>query len=533
MASALDHIAVVVRPDVDNVAALVAPHLPFGESVRMPDGGEIALPQPLRKGQSFALRHIAAGSAVVSLGAPYGIARRDIRAGERVDAENVAAELPKEIWSGALKSAGSRKSAPRPAATHALPGFRGYRRADGRVGIRNLVAVVTSGMCAATEVREIALRAQRELYSRERYPNVDGVVPVIQESGCGMPDGRAVQILNRLLQGVLDHPNIGAALYVDLGCGKTCIECSAPVFKSNIERYGERVMNLGIQASGGTRRTVERGLDMVNEMLTRANCAERHEAGLENLLLGVKCGGSDRWSGITANPALGWAADRIVEAGGAVLIGEVPELQGAATVELMRRARNREIAKKLRQAQTRYAAYVRKFGEDFRENPSPGNIEGGLSNIYLKSLGALAKSGSSTVEDVLDYGEPAGGRRGLMVVYSPGYDQLSVPALFLAGAQITCFTTGRGTGIGSAMGPVIKISSNSELAQANEDIDVDAGPILSRAVSGNGGGATIEDVGRQILARVVETASGDYIPKAEASGLHYEFKIWESLWPAL
>jgi len=522
MAQDLHQIAIVVRPEVDNVAAVLADQLSLGTAIV--DGERrFSLLQSLRRGQSVARCEIAAGAAVVSLGAPYGTARRVIRAGERVDAGNVAAELP---------PLPPPVRGPRPARARAGKerSFEGFLRPDGRVGVRNYVGIVTSGMCAATEVREIAWRAQREIYSRAKYPNVDGVVPIVQESGCGMPDGRAVDLLNRLLVGSLSHPNLGAGLYVDLGCGKTCIECTGPVLHNQVPGADERVMQLGIQASGGTRRTIERGLEMVERLLEKANRYQRQPASAGQLSVGVKCGGSDRWSGISANPALGWAADRVVEAGGSVLIGEVPELQGAANLELVRRARNRAVAGKLKAAQRRYEKYVHMFGEDFRENPSPGNIEGGLSNIYLKSLGALAKGGTSPVNDVLDYGEPQAGRRGLLVVYSPGYDQISVPALFLGGAQIVCFTTGRGTGIGSALGPVLKIASNSELACRNEDIDIDAGPILERGAER---GASIAEIGQIILDRIFEIASGRSIPQAEASGMHHEFKIWESLWPSL
>lgn len=529
----LSQVAVIVRPEADNVAVVLADRLAAGTALRLA-GRLVTLPQALANGQSFALREIARGAPVISLGAPFGVARRRIPAGSRVDAANVAAELP--------RLAPSTRRTRRPAAGTRGPRtrgaqFNGFVRPDGQVGVRNYVGIVTSGMCAASEVREIAQRGQREVYSRAKYPNVDGVVAIVQESGCGMPDGRAVALLNRLLAGCLNHPNLGAALYVDLGCGKTCLECSVPIQRQLLPAYSQRVMNLGIQASGGTRKTIARGLEMLELALGRANRAARQPVSADRLCLGVKCGGSDRWSGISANPALGWAADQIVAGGGGVLIGEIPELQGAAHRQLMSRAIDPQIARKLDRAQRRYQRYVEQFGDDFRENPSPGNIAGGLANVYLKSLGALAKAGESPLSDVLDYGEPRGDRRGLMVVYSPGYDQLSVPALFMAGAQIVAFTTGRGTGIGSALGPVLKIASNSALAAKNEDIDVDAGVILQPAADGAAGDglhrAAIERVGEEILDRVLAIANGEFVPRAEASGLHQEFKVWESLWPAL
>lgn len=549
-------IAVLAVPEADNVAAVVRNYLPAGTRIHLPSGDSLTLPAPAHTGQSIALRRIAKNAPVIALGAPFGLSRRAIAAGEVVDAANVKPELPPR-WrppiGRANASTGARAAAnasARPAArgqsravasdgniaagAAQLPAtFAGFPRPDGRVGVRNYVAVVTSGMCAASEAREIARRARAELYSRQRYPNVDGVVAVVQESGCGMPDGAAVDCLNRLLAQSIAHPNIGAALYIDLGCGKTCLACSTPHLRAAVPAYNQRVRPLGIQASGGSRRAIAAGLQRIEELLEFANQIQRRPAPLSALTLGVKCGGSDRWSGLTANPALGWAADRLVAAGGTVLIGEVPELQGAAHRVLLRRAATPAAARKLAAAQRRFQRYAAMFGEDYRENPSPGNIAGGLANIYLKSLGALAKSGTSPLRDVLDYGEPAGARRGLMVVYSPGYDQISTPALFLGGAQIVGFTTGRGTGIGCALGPVLKISTNSALARDNEDIDVDAGGMLPGAEDGEPPRADLPATGQTIFDRVLAVANGDYRPRAEASGIHDEFKIWESLWPTL
>ncbi len=215
-----------------------------------------------------------------------------------------------------------------------------------------------------------------------------------------------------------------------------------------------------------------------------------------------------------------------VKAGAAVFLPEIPELQGAAMVDLAGRARTREVGRKLMGALERYEQYVNMFGEDFRENPSPGNKKGGLYNIFLKSSGVKAKGGTSTVEDLVEYGEWLGDRKGLYVLYTPGYDHVCTPALFLSGAQVTLFTTGRGTGIGCALGPVMKIGSNPVLARINGDIDVDAGVILEKK-------ATIEEVGRQIFAETLAVASGRSLTRAEESGFHNEFKIWEALWPTL
>jgi altronate hydrolase len=215
-----------------------------------------------------------------------------------------------------------------------------------------------------------------------------------------------------------------------------------------------------------------------------------------------------------------------VKAGAAVFLPEIPELQGAAMLDLVQRARTRTVGRKLMGALKRYEAYARKSGADFRDNPSPGNIKGGLYNIYLKSSGVKAKGGTSIVEDLIEYGEWLGDRKGLYVLYTPGYDQVCTPALFLSGAQVALFTTGRGTGIGCALGPVTKIGSNPHLARSYRDLDINAGTILEQA-------ETIEEVGRKIFQETLDVASGRKFTRAEQTGFHHEFKIWESLWPTI
>ncbi len=516
----LEDVAIVIRPEKDNVAVVTVDFLEKGTRLRYGDG-VITLSGRTLRGQSFAVEKIRKGHAYVTLGDPIGLASHAVEPGDPIDQTNLEDRLPR------LRV--QYRDNPRPTAVDPELGrltFDGFVRPDGTVGTRNYVGIVTSGMCSSTEAHAIADRAMREIYSREKYPNVDGVVPISQESGCGMPDGRAVDLLNLLLADSLRHPNLGAAIYIDLGCGKTCVECSAPIFQSAVPQFNTRVVNLVIQLSGGSRRTVDRGLEIVEKQLAYTNQFRREPVAISRLIVGTKCGGSDRWSGVTANPAVGVAADMFVKAGSAVLLPEIPELQGAAMVDLAQRARTRAVGRKLMQALKRYESYVHSFGEDFRDNPSPGNIKGGLYNIYLKSSGVKAKGGSSIVEDLVEYGEWLGDRKGLYVLYTPGYDQISTPALFLSGAQVALFTTGRGTGIGCALGPVVKIGSNSQLARMNGDIDIDAGTILERKESA-------EEVGRKIFQETLDVASGRKLTRAEEAGYHTEFKIWESLWPAL
>ncbi len=516
----LQEVAIIIHPEKDNVAVVKTDFIEKGAQLQQ-NGAVIHLSGRALRGQSFAIRDIARGKPYISLGDPIGLAACDVRAGDPIDESNIDHHLPR------LRVRYRDNPAPNPVDPDlAARTFDGFVRPDGTVGVRNYVGIVTSGMCSSAEAREIAFRAMQEIYTREKYPNVDGVVPIVHDSGCGMPDGKAVDILNRLLTNTLRHPNLGSAIYLDLGCGKTCVECSVPIFEKEIGNYNERVMNLTIQLAGGGRKTVDKGLAMVEKMLPVANQCARRPVPVSNLIVGTECGGSDRWSGVTANPAVGAAADMFVKAGAAVFLPEIPELQGGAMVDLAHRARTRAVGRKLMQALKRYQNYVEMFGEDFRDNPSPGNKKGGLYNIFLKSSGVKAKGGTSIVEDLVDYGEWLGDRKGLYVLYTPGYDHLATPALFLSGAQITLFTTGRGTGIGCALGPVTKIGSNSILSNHNGDIDINAGTILD-------GDESVEDVGRRIFEHTLDVASGRTTVRAEESGFHIEFKIWESLWPSL
>jgi altronate hydrolase len=515
----LEDVAIIGRPERDNVAVVAVDLLE--KDTQLQHGAEcFRMSARALRGQSFATRRLKQGQAYITLGDPFGIASRPVQPGDPIDENNLDRSLPK------LRPVFRENPPAKIDPTLAARTFDAYVREDGGIGTRNFVAVVTAGMCSSTEAREIVFRAMRELYSRDKYPNVDAVVAVVQESGCGLPDGGGVDILNQLLVNTLRHPNLGAAIYLDLGCGKTCVECSVPIFQQHIPNYNQRVVNMTVQQFGGSRRTITKGLEVVEGLLAYANRFSRQPVPLSRLAVGTKCGGSDRWSGLTANAAVGVAADMFVKAGGSVFLPEIPELQGAAMIDLARRARTPEVGRKLMASLKRYQSYVEMFGQDFRDNPTPGNKKGGLYNIYVKSTGAKAKGGTTTVEGLLEYGEWLGDRKGLYVLYTPGYDQISTPALFLSGAQIALFTTGRGTGIGCALGPVVKISSNSIVGTTNDDIDINAGTILDRT-------ATVEEVGRRIFEETIKIASGRSQVRAEQSGIHTEFKVWENLWPAL
>ena len=269
------------------------------------------------------------------------------------------------------------------------------------------------------------------------------------------------------------------------------------------------------------------GLEVTEKLLHYANQFQRQPVSISKLIVGTECGGSDRWSGVTANPAVGVAADMFVKAGAAVFLPEIPELQGAAMIDLVRRARTRSVGHKLMDALKRYEAYVRKFGDYFRDNPSPGNIKGGLYNIYLKSSGVKAKGGTSIVEDLIEYGEWLGDRKGLYVLYTPGYDHICTPALFLSGAQVALFTTGRGTG------HRLRAGSRYENRHQSRNLPAPTPILISTPARFWKETETMEEVGRRIFQETLDVASGRKLTRTEQIGFHHEFKIWESLWPAL
>ena len=393
--------------------------------------------------------------------------------------------------------------------------FQGYLRADGRAGTRNYIAVTTSVNCSATAGRLIAEHfSDAELTS---YPNVDGVAAFVHGTGCAMAaNSDGFENLQRVMWGYARNPNCAGVLMVGLGCESNQIDFLLDVY--GIER-GPLFRTMNIQHMGGLRRTVDAGIRIIEEMLPHANRASRQSCPASHLMLALQCGGSDAWSGITANPALGYAADLLIRNGGTAVLAETPEIYGAEHL-LTSRARDEATAEKLLERIAWWEDYTRLLGGSMDNNPSPGNKEGGLTTILEKSLGAVAKSGTHTLEGVYRYGEPID-RRGFVFMDSPGYDPVSITGEIASGCNIAAFTTGRGSVFGSKPAPCIKIATNSEMyRRMSDDMDVNAGVIVDD-------GATIEQVGTQIFELLLEVASGK--PSlSEAQGLgDFEFVPWQ------
>ncbi len=390
----------------------------------------------------------------------------------------------------------------------AEPVFHGYAREDGRAGTRNYIAVVAASNCAAHTAEEIA-----RSYEGERLPpNVDGVVAFPHGEGCGHAFGPDVDQLRRTLAGVLMHPNVSAAVILGLGCEVNQIDH----YLGEGSPRGSRLVGLTLQNSGGTRGTIEATRREIARFLEQAAAEERVPVPASKIVLGLNCGGSDSFSGITANPALGFCSDLLAGIGATSVLAETTEIFGAEHL-LVKRARNREVAEKLLGCIRKYKEYLARFHGSFDDNPSPGNKEGGLSNILEKSLGAVAKGGTSTLIDVYDYAERVTAP-GFTFMNTPGYDPVSLTGLAAGGCNLIAFTTGRGSAIGFPTIPVIKIATNSNTyRRMTDNMDVNAGRIAD-------GDAGVQDVGREIFDLVLETASGRRTC-AERLG-HKEFVPW-------
>lgn len=494
-----ENAALLLHPGDHVAVARVA--LAAGQTIR-PDSTAVVLRHAIPAGHKAAVRPIAQGEEVLRYGQVIGRATEAVQPGQWVHTHNLAFEEGSRAYvfpEGDL-------APPLPPAD--MPHFLGYRRTGGRAGTRNYIAVVAASNCSAHVVELIAAS-----YSGQTLPkNVDGVVAFPHGDGCGHSIGPDTEQLQRTLSGVLDHPNVSAAVVVGLGCEVNQVEH----YLGDRNPAPDRIFGLTLQESGGTSATVRAARDRIDSQIGRAQGEHRISIPASQLILGLNCGGSDSFSGITSNPALGVCSDMLAAIGATAVLAETPEIFGAEHL-LVRRARNREVAERLLELIEKYKTYLRPFGGSFDDNPSPGNKEGGLSNILEKSLGAVAKSGTSILNEALDYAERITSP-GFVFMNTPGYDPVSLAGLGAGGVNLIAFTSGRGSAIGFPTVPVLKISSNTPLfKRMGENIDINAGRIAD-------GTATIEQVGREIFNALIEVASG-HRTASERLG-HKEFVPW-------
>lgn len=480
-------------------------------------GRTVTLSGVVRLGHKIALDSLKKGDRVLKYGQTIGFATQDIAPGDWVHTHNLAA------GDFARDYAFASETPPEPAPIAGRT-FMGYRRANGKVGTRNYVAVISTVNCSASVSKYVAQRFNRDLL--KQFPNVDGILPLTHKGGCGLQyAGDDHQQLNRVLAGFAKHANVGAFLLIGLGCETAAIPYL--VENSGLVQLNGAVRKLppilSMQDCGGTSKTVEAALEQIESMLPVVNDIRRVSCPASEIVLGLNCGGSDGNSGISANPALGVASDMLVAAGATSILTETPEIYGAEHL-LTRRARSREVGEKIVERIRWWENYTGKFGVKMDNNPSPGNKDGGLTTIYEKSLGAVAKGGSTALNGVYLYAEPVTAR-GFVYMDSPGFDPASVTGLVASGANMVCFTTGRGSCYGCKPVPSIKIATNTPMYERMlDDMDIDAGPILN--------GTPVAEVGRQIFDAILEVASGKKT-KSEIHGLgEEEFVPW-SIGPTL
>lgn len=391
--------------------------------------------------------------------------------------------------------------------------FQGIVRSDGRVATRNYIGVLTSVNCSATVARMVADHFRGRLAD---YPNVDGVVALTHKTGCGMAtEGEPMEYLRRTIGGFARHPNFHSVLVLGLGCEAAQI---VPMMAAQRLAQGERLHAFTIQEKGGTMKTVREGIARVEELLAEANRAKRGTVPASHLILGLECGGSDGYSGISANPALGAAADLLVRHGGTAILSETPEIYGAEHL-LTRRAVTPEVAEKLLGRIRWWEDYTRRNGNEMNNNPTPGNKAGGLTTILEKSLGAAAKGGTMNLEAVYEFAEPVT-RKGFVFMDTPGYDPVSVTGHVAGGANVVCFTTGRGSVFGCKPAPSLKLATNTPMYRHMEDdMDVNCGTIVD-------GSETVAQAGERIFALILETASGKRSKSEQLGFGEDEFAPW-------
>ena len=520
---ALNDAAIVLREGDD--VAVARRKIAGNTTLLESDGTSVTLGGDIPAGHKIALRRVKTGDPVRRYGQIIGYATADIEPGDWVHTRNLGFGKGQGEGGDALHLDYEYSAAVPP--VDYVPEaqrrtFPGYLRPDGRVGTRNYVALVSTVNCSAAVVQAIADRFCSP-EAMQDFPGVDGVIAVAHKTGCGMHlGGRDYEQLQRTLAGMGEHPNVGAYLLASLGCEinqPLALAQNAGLIKAESIRVGRPSAPpvLTMQDEGGTRKAIEKGVAMTVQLLRRASEAKRAPQSVSHLIIGTNCGGSDGNSGVTANPALGLAGDEFVRQGAGWVLPETSETYGAEHL-LTRRAVSREVGEKLVALMRWWEWYTGIWGATIDANPSPGNKEGGLTTIYEKSLGAVAKGGSTPLVEVYKYAERID-KKGFVFMDTPGHDPVSVTGLVAGGCQIVAFTTGRGSCLGFKPAPVLKIATNTPMYERmTDDMDLNAGVIMD--------GVPLADVGREIFEKLIAVAGGEKT-KSELQGLgEAEFAPW-------
>lgn len=488
--------------EFDNVVTLTKP-LEAGSNVE-----NFKTIEPVPAGHKLAAKAIKKGEAVYKYAQMIGFAATDIAIGAHVHTHNLAFRNVEVDYEFATNL---RPAKPAKRQDH----FMGYRRVNGSAGTRNTIAILTSVNCSATAARMIAAHFTEEKLAE--FENVDGVNAYVHGTGCAMANGgEGFEALQRTLWGYARNPNVGGVVMAGLGCETMQLDW---LVEAHGLTPGPLFQPMNIQDKGGIAKTVDWGIATVKEMLPLVNLAKREKCPASELMVALQCGGSDAWSGITANPAVGYACDLLVAQGGTGVLAETPEIYGAEHL-LTARAIDRPTGEKLIERIKWWEDYTSRNHASMDNNPSPGNKKGGLTTILEKSLGAAAKGGTTPLVGVYQYAEQIIDK-GFVFMDSPGYDPASVTGQIAGGCNLVCFTTGRGSAFGSKPAPTMKIATNSKMYQHMiDDMDIDAGPILS-------GEADVETIGEKIYEMWLKMASGQK-SKSETQGLgDFEFVPWQ------
>ena len=467
-------------------------------------------------GHKIALNEIKAGEAILKYNQTIGFAAQTILAGDHVHTHNIELRDFERIPISNLTTNNSAKnSVSKNLHSGETGSFKGYLRPNGKVGTRNYVGILSTVNCSATVCQRIADNFKEDILAS--YPNADGVIALTHDSGCGMSiEGDGLALLQRVLIGYAEHPNFAGILIVGLGCEVNQVTALLEKFKLKDRQH---IRKLVIQENGGTRKTIENGIKIVRKLLEGTKDFQRETVSAKHLCIGLECGGSDAYSGISANPALGAAADLVVEHGGSVILSETPEIYGAEHL-LIQRAVTPEVGNRLTDLIHWWENYVAIYQGSLNNNPSPGNKAGGISTILEKSLGAVAKGGTSELVDVIQYAEPIK-TKGLVFMDSPGYDPVSVTGQVASGANVVCFTTGRGSVFGCKPVPCLKLATNSPMYNRMiEDMDLNCGEIID-------GTKNVQEMGSIIFQRILATASGELTKSEEFGFGDYEFTPWK------
>jgi len=462
-------------------------------------------------GHKVATRALAAGDPVRRYNQIIGTAKCPIAPGQHVHSHNLE-------FSQFERDPAPGKDVRATAAAPGTATFLGIQRRDGRIATRNYIGVLTTVNCSATVARAVADHFRRDIHPEAlaQYPHVDGVIALTHGGGCATAsDGEPLQVLRRTLGGYARHANFAAVLVIGLGCETNQV---TGLLEQNGLRPSTLLQTLNIQDAGGTRQSVARAVACVRDLLEEANRVRRTPVSASHLTVGLQCGGSDGYSGISANPALGAAVDRLVAQGGGAILSETPEIYGAEHL-LTRRAVSPEVAAKLLARIRWWERYTALNSQEMDNNPSAGNKAGGLTTILEKSLGAVAKSGTTNLTDVFEYAQPVTSR-GLVFMDTPGYDPVSATGQVAGGANLICFTTGRGSAYGCAPAPSLKLGTNTALwLRQADDIDINCGEVID-------GTATVDEIGERIFQSMLRTASGEPT-KSELHGYgQNEFVPW-------